>query len=202
MIGKLRGKLEEVLRDHIMIDVGGVGYLVLVSTATISKMPTIGTEVSLKIYMQVREDDISLYGFLNDEEKNWFHRLISVKGIGPRMGLVVLSHLAPNDLLNAILARDIKMFQNISGVGKKIAERIVTELKDNKAILAQPHEIDGTSANDLSKDSVFNDAILALNSLGYNNKDCYRVCYKIYGEDLSISLSELIKSTLKELSKQ
>jgi Holliday junction DNA helicase RuvA len=201
MIGKLRGKLDEVSRDHVTVDVGGVGYLVFVSTSTISKMPVIGSEISLKIFMQVREDDISLYGFLTDEEKNWFHRLISVKGIGPRMGLVILSHLAPNDLLNAILSRDIKMFQNISGVGKKIAERIVTELKDNKAILAGPQDIDVSGASNLPQDSTFNDAILALNSLGYNNSECYKACYKIYTGDPSISLSELMKNTLKELSK-
>lgn len=199
MIGKLRGKLEEVSRDHVILDVAGVGYVVYVSTSTISKMPSIGVEVSLKIYMQVREDDISLYGFLNDEEKDWFHRLISVKGIGSRMGLVILSNLAPNDLLNAILARDIKMFQNITGVGKKIAERIVTELKDNKAILAGPK--DKSTTSDLSKDSIFNDAILALNTLGYNNSDCYKICYKNYTQNPTISLSELIKNTLKELAK-
>lgn len=201
MIGKLRGKLEEVSKDHILIDVSGVGYLVFTSTSTISKMPAIGTEVSLKIYTQVREDDISLYGFLSDDEKNWFHRLISVKGVGSRLGLVILSSLTPNNLLNAILSRDIKIFQNISGLGKKIAERIVTELKDNKAILSESQEIDTSCASNLSKDSTFNDTILALNSLGYNNSECYKICYKIYTDNPNISLSELMKNTLKELAK-
>ncbi len=129
MIGKLTGKIEILGSDTLIIDVSGVGYLVSVSTNTISKLEN-GLVASLFIETHVREDSFQLFGFLNMEEKDCFLKLNSVSGVGVRVALTILSALSPYDVSHAIASKDKEAFRSISGIGPKLAERILLELKD------------------------------------------------------------------------
>jgi Holliday junction DNA helicase RuvA len=130
MIASLRGALLEKRPNQIIVDVQGVGYDVAIPISTYASLPDAGTEVKLHVHTHVREDAIALFGFLTSEEKTLFEKLISVSGIGPKLGISVLSGLAAPDLASAIRAGDIQKLTRIPGVGKKTAERMVLELRD------------------------------------------------------------------------
>jgi holliday junction DNA helicase RuvA len=136
MIASLRGALLEKRPNQIVIDVHGVGYDVAIPISTYSALPDTGAEVSVRVHTHVREDAIALFGFLSADEKMLFEKLISVSGIGPKLGITVLSGLAATDLTNAIRSGDIQKLTRIPGVGKKTAERIVLELRDKVDLVA------------------------------------------------------------------
>lgn len=130
MIAFLRGSLLEKHPNSVVVDVGGVGYDVAISVTTYSSLPEAGAEVRLRVHTHVREDAISLFGFLTPEEKTLFEKLISVGGIGPKLAMAVLSGLPTGELVGAIRASQTDRLVRIPGVGKKTAERIVLELRD------------------------------------------------------------------------
>ena len=130
MIGKLRGVIDTYGEDYIIVDVGGVGYLVHCSARTLQALPAQGEAVTLAIETHVREDQIKLFGFTSDLEREWFRLLQTVQGVGTKVALAVLSTLKPGELATAIAMRDKALVQRSPGVGAKVAERIVTELKD------------------------------------------------------------------------
>src|SRR6202790_1481130 len=130
MIGKLKGLIDSYGQDFVIVDVNGVGYLVHCSARTLQALPAQGEAVTLAIETHVREDQIRLFGFLSDGEREWFRLLQTVQGGGTKVALSVLSTLKPADLANAIAMRDKGMVARTPGVGPKVAERIVTELKD------------------------------------------------------------------------
>ncbi|MDE3060994.1 MAG: Holliday junction branch migration protein RuvA, partial [Pseudomonadota bacterium] len=130
MIGKLRGLIDTIEDDSIVLDVGGVGYHVFCSGRTLAALPSAGEAAQLIIEMHVREDHIHLYGFPDVVEREWFRLLLTVQGVGNRIALAILSAYTPEQMARAVLARDIAAFKAISGIGPKLAERIVTELKD------------------------------------------------------------------------
>ena len=172
MIGKLRGIVDAVGESHCIIDVGGVGYEVQASARALRDM-AIGAEVSLTIDTHVREDAIRLYGFASEVERNWFRTLQSVQGVGSKVALGVLGILAPQDLANAIAIGDWAAVGQTPGVGKKIAQRIATELKD-KAPALSVAGLNVTAANGgggapvpASDDNSSAEAISALCNLGY-----------------------------------
>lgn len=133
MIGKLKGIIDEIGEDHCIVDVHGVGYVAWCSSRTLSALPGPGEAVTLHIETYVREDMIRLYGFASGLEREWFLLLLNnVQGVGAKVALAILSTLSPSDLANAIALKDIAMVSRAPGVGKKVAERIVIELK-NKA---------------------------------------------------------------------
>lgn len=136
MIARLTGTLAESTADHAVLDVGGVGYLVLASSRTLEAIGGVGGQVMLFTEMQVREDAITLFGFGSAGERDWFRLLTSVQGVGGRVALNILSALAPDDLRAAIIHQDKAMVSRANGVGQKIAERIVRELKDKVGGLA------------------------------------------------------------------
>jgi len=136
MIASLRGALLEKRPNQIIVDVHGVGYDVAIPISTYSSLPETGAEVSVRVHTHVREDAIALFGFLTTDEKMLFEKLISVSGIGPKLGITVLSGLAAADLTNAIRSGDIQKLTRIPGVGKKTAERIVLELRDKVDLVA------------------------------------------------------------------
>ncbi len=129
MIAFLKGTLAAKTASTAYIDVGGVGYAVGMSQASLSKLPEIGTDVEVQTYMQVSDNGVTLYGFLSLEEKALFEQLIGVSGIGPKAALAALSVFTPQDLATAIAAQDVKAVQRIPGVGSKTASRIILELK-------------------------------------------------------------------------
>lgn len=195
MIGKLRGVIDSIEDNYLILDVSGVGYVINCSAKLLDKLPGVNQHASFLINMQVKEDDISLYGFIDKLEQIWFEYLITVQGIGPRLALTILSALEPNDLIAAIVKRSKESFKHISGVGPKLAERIFIELAKKAN---QYDYLETSSAN--NKDDNINDALVALTNLGYNRNEAYNICKIIGKQHPDITISELIKLSLKELS--
>jgi len=136
MIALLRGVLVEKHPNQAILDVGGVGYDVTIPVSTFSHLPESGAQVRLRIHTHVREDALSLYGFLTVDEKNLFERLISVSGIGPKLAVTILSGLAAADLIHSIRRGEVEKLVRIPGIGKKTAERLVLELRDKLPAVA------------------------------------------------------------------
>lgn len=192
MIGKLKGKVDSCFSDYVIIDVNGVGYLVYCSNITLSKL-AINEFCQLFIETHVREDHINLYGFLSLEEKNFFNTLQSVNGIGTRMSLAILSALSPEQIQTAIARRDKDAFKVISGVGNKLAERIIVELKDKMLGSIEASNL----AIDTSNRNLASDAILALTSLGISKNEAQNLVQDTIANNHDISLNDLIKQALK-----
>lgn len=130
MIAFLRGKLASKAYDYVVLDVSGVGYKIMLSGQSVSRLPEIGTEIQLLTKMIVKEDDVALYGFQNATEQNVFERLISVSGIGPKAALSILSSYSAEEVIEIIVSQDSVRMQKAPGIGKKTASRIILELKD------------------------------------------------------------------------
>lgn len=208
MIAKLRGLVDSVYEDNCIVDVGGVGYLVSASSRTLGKLAK-GTEVSLLIETIVREDSISLYGFYDAWEKEWFNTLTKVQGVGAKVCLSILSALSPAQLAQAVSAQDKNSFLRASGVGPKLAARLVTELKDKIVVIPgsdvslQDISVDKTPEQPVSapvEDNIAEDVISALVNLGYQRLEAYRAVSKVYAENAEKPLSELIRLALKEFA--
>lgn len=206
MIGKLKGMVDEIAEDHCVIDVHGVGYVAYCSARTLASLPGAGEAAVLFIETYVREDMIRLYGFQTMLEREWFRLLqTNVPGVGAKVALAVLSTLAPSDLANAIALRDIAMVSRAPGVGKKVAERIVTELKNKapafageaSATIGLKQEIgEGVAPAPIA------DAVSALVNLGYSRDiaaNAVSAALKTAGEEAD--LSKLIRLGLKELAR-
>lgn len=205
MIGKLRGIVDEVGDDHCVIDVGGVGYLAFCPVRTLSALGGQGEAVTLYIETYVREDAIRLYGFASALEREWFKLLQSVQGVGAKVALSVLSVLSPAELANAIALRDLAMLMRAPGVGKKVAERIVTELKAKAPAFAG--EAAGTiglkqELGEGTAPAPVADAVSALANLGYSRDmaaGAVSAALKAAGE--TADAGTLIRLGLKELAR-
>jgi Holliday junction DNA helicase RuvA len=173
MIGKLRGKVDAIGEHHALIDVNGVGYEVQLSARTLRNLQ-LGAEVALTIDTHVREDAIRLFGFASEVERNWFRTLQTIQGVGSKVALAVLGVLSPQDLANAIALQNWAAVEQTPGVGKKLAQRIVAELKDKAPALsvAGLHVVTpAAGANGVATPPPSNaaaEAISALTNLGYN----------------------------------
>ncbi|AMS40338.1 MULTISPECIES: Holliday junction branch migration protein RuvA [Aminobacter] len=206
MIGKLKGTVDEIGEDFCVLDVHGVGYVAYCSTRTLAALPGPGEAAILFIETYVREDMIRLYGFKTELEREWFKLLMAnVQGVGAKVALAILSTLAPSDLANAIALRDIAMVSRSPGVGKKVAERIVTELKNKAPAFAG--EATGTIGlkQELGEGvapAPIADAVSALVNLGYSRDiaaNAIAAAMKSVGEDADSS--KLIRFGLKELAR-
>lgn len=206
MIGKLKGTIDEIGEDHAVVDVHGVGYVAFCPARTLAKLPGPGEAVTLFIETYVREDMIRLYGFASELERAWFRLLMgNVQGVGAKVALAVLSTLSPAELANAIALKDIAMVARAPGVGKKVAERIVTELK-NKAP-AYAGEASGTIGlkQELGEGvapAPVADAVSALTNLGYSRDiaaNAIAAAIKDAGE--GADSARLIRLGLKELAR-
>ena len=203
MISKLTGLLDTIDEDSAVIDVNGVGYLVFCSTRTLTKFSGRGEEVSIFIETHIREDHIHLYGFLEQAEREWFRILTTVQGVGARVGLGILSVLAPQDLSDAIISQDKAMISRAPGVGPKLASRLLTELKDKVSNLAEftPPSAEVTSADvDSRTRGSFDDAMSALVNLGYQRSAAFAAvssAKRNMGEEAPVE--DLIRAGLREL---
>jgi Holliday junction DNA helicase RuvA len=166
MIAKLTGVVDSVQRDHAIIDVGGVGYLVRCSTRTLSALPQAGSSASISVETIVREDAIDLYGFGTTRERDWFRLLTTVQGVGAKVALSILSTLSSDELSQAIMAQDKTMVSRADGVGPKLANRIVSELKDKVASGSFAPAAAAITVPGLPADALA-DAVSALINLGY-----------------------------------
>ncbi len=205
MIGKLKGLIDSYGEDYVLIDVQGVGYQVHCSARTLQALPTPGEGATLSIETYVREDQIKLFGFRTDTEREWFRLLQTVQGVGAKVALAVLSTLTPPDLANAIALRDKATVARTPGVGPKVAERIVTELKDKVPAFANidPAVVQLSGAIDDNRaPRPVTDAISALVNLGYGQPQAAAAiasASRSAGE--KAETAQLIKLGLKELAK-
>jgi len=197
MIARLTGRVDTVGEDHCVIDVGGVGYLVFCGTRTLRSLPRAGEAVRLSVVTHVREDHIHLYGFMSEQEKEWFVLLQTVQGVGSKVALAILSVLATGELADAIVAGDKGMVARANGVGSKLAQRICAELKDKVGGLAV-----GGAATAMPEGaaSAAEDAISALLNLGYKRAEAYGAVMKAVREGRS-ETGDLIRAALKELAR-
>lgn len=204
MIGRLKGLVEAIGDDYVLLDVNGVCYQAYCSARTLQSLPGIGEATKLEIEMVVREDMIRLYGFSAESEKVWFETLTSVQGVGARVGLALLSTLSPSELSSAIALQDKAMVGRANGVGPKLAQRIVTELK------GKVPTISGVDSGELGLQSALGegvasgniaDAVSALTNLGYSSQQASGAVARVVkdeGEDAPTE--KLIRLGLKELS--
>ncbi len=170
MIGKLKGFIESYGQDYVIVDVNGVGYEVHCSARTLQEVPGVGQPVTLSIETHVREDQIRLFGFVSEIEREWFRLLQTVQGVGTKVALAVLGTLKPGELASAIATRDKAMVARAPGVGPKVAERIVTELKDKAPAYTNvdPALVRLSGAlDDKRAPAPVTDAVSALVNLGY-----------------------------------
>lgn len=205
MIGKLAGRVDSVGVDHVILDVGGVGYLVHCPSSTLSKM-TAGASTTLSIETKVSEDAIRLYGFSSGEERDWFRLLQTVQGVGARVALSLLSALSMRELERAIILGDKAVLGRAQNVGPKLALRIVTELKDKApSLLLKTHGEAGGNVHVLTPRTAESDVVAALVKLGYSQGTAAEAVMRA-GQNLgpkseNAPLDSLIRESLRQLAR-
>ena len=206
MISCLKGELFHKSPEKVTILVGGVGYEVNLSAASLEKMPHLGEEVFLYTYTYVREEALSLFGFADTDEKKMFLLLINVSGVGPKLALAILSGIRPAELARAIATKDIMRLTGLSGVGKKTAERLCLDLKDKVGFIAGgEEEFPYIAAGVQAEGSKEKDVVSALVNLGYPQSRAYialaEVKRRLPPETLAeMRLEELLRETLRSLA--
>lgn len=193
MIAQLQGKLVEKNHTDLIIDCGGVGYFVEISLHTYSLIPN-SEHIKVFTHMMVREDSQKLYGFMEKSEREVFKLLISVSGIGSNTARVMLSSLDPQQLANAIASGDVRTIQSVKGIGAKTAQRVILDLKDKILTVLGDTEISMFSSN-LGKE----EALSALETLGYLRKQSQKVVEKILTAEPEATVERIIKEALKQL---
>ena len=205
MIGKLKGTIDSYGEDYVILDVHGVGYEVHCSSRTLQALPMAGEAATLSIETLVREDMIRLYGFRSDVEREWFRLLQTVQGVGAKVALAVLGTLPLSDLANAIALRDKAQVARTPGVGPKVAERIVTELKDKAPLLADVDPMAARLSGEIESRRASGpvaDAVSALVNLGYGQPQAASAVASAMREaGEGATTQALIKLGLKELAK-
>jgi holliday junction DNA helicase RuvA len=197
MIGQLRGRLAEKRPNLVLIDVGGVGYLVQVPLSTFAALGELHAEVTLLIHTHVREDALALFGFVSAREKHFFELLISASGVGPSLALKILSGMSVEELVPAIRGGDLVRLTRIPGVGRKTAERIVVELKDKLDAVALETEKPAAAASPAGVEA---DVISALVNLGYDARAAESAAAEARREAGTASFEKLLRAALQVLS--
>ena len=209
MLAYIKGKLEMKMTGYVVIDVGGLGYKVFMSDAGIENLGNIGDTVKVHTYYRVREDDVSIFGFNTLEELKMFELLLGVSGVGAKTALTMLTTCTPSEFALAVVSEDVKTLTSIPGIGPKSAKRIILELKDkikkDQEVEAIKEEIDKKQENDNKKIDAkevrekVNEAIAALQVLGYNKKEIEKALEKVDYKELSTE--EIIKKGLNLLGR-
>jgi Holliday junction DNA helicase RuvA len=199
MIAHLKGTLIEAWPTHAIVEVGGLGYEVLVSLATYEKLPAAPAPIHLLTHLQVKEDAHTLYGFANADERDLFKLLVNhVSGIGPKSALAILSATSPAQFRAAVVSQDLTLLSKIKGVGKKTAERIVLELRDRLGVSAAWEAASARNSQSPSEQQV-TDAVLALVSLGYKQADAAKATATVRAASPEAPTEVLIREALKYL---
>lgn len=200
MIGFVKGNLEEIYEDKVVVDVNGLGINVFVSSKTLMNLPPRGEYVKLYTYTVVREDAFLLYGFMTRDELELFKKLITVNGIGPKGGLSLLSYLSADELIFAILSSDIKIISQASGIGKKTAERLVLDLKDKLSFKGNDISLQSASSVIEEKKITGNanqtEAAMALIALGYSSAESYKAVNSVNCDE-NTEVEDILKEALK-----
>jgi holliday junction DNA helicase RuvA len=194
MIAYLKGAIFNKQQGSVIMDVGGVGYLVRISNHTLERIPAAGQTCTLHIHHHISESDQQLFGFAATEERNLFEMLITVKSIGPRLALALLSSMPPRQVVSAIVNQDSALLASSPGIGKKSAERIVLELRDKLGDIVTPDE------SVTATGTIQNETISALEALGYQRGQAQKAVQAVLGSDGAAgNVSELLKKALKHL---
>lgn len=188
MIAQLTGTLIKKDPAEVVVDVGGVGYLLVVPVSTLTTLPAVGETVTLYTHQHVREDSLALYGFSSEGEQRLFRQLISVSGIGPKVALAILSVSNPDDIRAAIAAGDTEFISSVPGIGKKTADRVVVDLRDKVEMVTGSGEPRG---ND--------EVVEALIGLGYSRNEARKAVQAVAGT--SSETDQIIREALKELAR-
>src|SRR6202166_1401097 len=196
MIGQLRGRLAEKRPNQVLVDVGGVGYIAQIPLSTFAALGELHTEVTLLIHTHVREDMLSLYGFLSAREKHFFEMLLSASGVGPTLALKILSGMSVEELVPAIRGSDLARLTRIPGVGRKTAERMVVELKDKLEAVAVETEKPAPS----SPAGIEADVVSALVNLGYDGRAAETAVAEAKHEAGTRSFEKLLRGAVQSLS--
>lgn len=202
MYSYIKGELAEINTDHIVIDVNGIGYMIYISSQALDYLPAIGETIKVHTYLYMREDAMILYGFLTKDELEIFKLLITVSGIGPKGGLAILSTLSADDLRFAVLSGDSKAIAKAPGVGSKTAQRVIIDLKDKLSLedaFEKKLEHENEKINIASNSQVKNDAVMALNALGYSSSESLKAVSKVEITD-EMDVEDVLKAALKHMS--
>ncbi|MFQ5792566.1 MAG: Holliday junction branch migration protein RuvA [Acidobacteriota bacterium] len=199
MIAHLRGTLLVKKPGHVVLEVGGVGYKVLIPLSTYYELDGEGKTARFLVHTHVREDTFALYGFLTEVEESLFEKLISVAGVGPALALKVLSGLEPPELVNAIRGGDLRRLSSIPGVGRKTAERLVVELKEKMPAVMAVAGSPGEAAPE-PESALRDDLLSALVNLGYQRAQADRAVTQVLKDDPDVSFETALKKTLRRFS--
>lgn len=204
MLAYIKGILEIKTKGYIVVEAGGLGYKIFMPESTIANTGNIGDKVQIYTFMRVREDDVSLYGFLTNEELRMFELLLSVGGIGAKGALGILSNITPSQFALAVISNDVAILKKIPGIGPKTAQRAILELKDK---LKKEQEISIAEGEETSnieqvikEDEKVSEAISALQVLGYSKREIVEALQTI--EVTSLSVEDIIKKGLANLAKK
>ena len=204
MLAYIKGILEIKTKGYIVVEAGGLGYKIFMPESTIANTGNIGDKVQIYTFMRVREDDVSLYGFLTNEELRMFELLLSVGGIGAKGALGILSNITPSQFALAVISNDVAILKKVPGIGPKTAQRAILELKDK---LKKEQEISIAEGEETSnieqvikEDEKVSEAISALQVLGYSKREIVEALQEI--EVTSLSVEDIIKKGLANLAKK
>lgn len=204
MLAYIKGILEIKTKGYIVVEAGGLGYKIFMPESTIANTGNIGDKVQIYTFMRVREDDVSLYGFLTNEELRMFELLLSVGGIGAKGALGILSNITPSQFALAVISNDVAILKKVPGIGPKTAQRAILELKDK---LKKEQEISIAEGEETSnieqvikEDEKVSEAISALQVLGYSKREIVEALQAI--EETSLSVEDIIKKGLANLAKK
>ena len=202
MYAYIKGELAEKNIDHIVVEAGGIGYLIYVPAQSIDYLPDEGDQIKVYTYLYIREDAVVLYGFLTKDDLEIFKMLITVSGIGPKGGLGILSTLSADDLRFAILSGDSKTISKAPGIGAKTAQRVIIDLKDKMSLEEAFEKKLDNNADGVQKtlnSSIKNDAVLALSALGYSSAESLKAVSKVDITD-DMDVEDVLKLALKNMS--
>lgn len=197
MIGYVKGKVLGIEESTVLLENNGIGYEITCSSEAIAKLSECG-EGEVYTYTAVREDDISLYGFISQEEKKAFLSLITVSGVGPKMGITILSGMALNELLYAIATEDVKSLSKVKGLGKKTAERIILELREKVGEVLEPPKKSKTAEPPKKISEAGEDSIIALTSLGFTKNESVKAVTEAEENGL-VTPEEIIAYAIKHI---
>lgn len=204
MLAYIKGTIESKADEYVVIDVGGLGYKIFMSGIAIQNLGEIGETVKVHTYYRVREDDISIFGFITQEELKMFELLLTVSGVGAKVALAILANISVTDFALAVINGDVTKIVQVPGIGKKSAERIILELKDKLKKIQQQDKLTGTTKDTkiekaIEQNNNIEEAISALLVLGYNKKEIEKAFEKI--EKANATTEDLIRKGLSILGR-
>lgn len=202
MFSYIKGTIEAKTQNYIVLETGGIGYKIFMAQSAIEKLEELGTKKKIYTYLRVREDDVSIYGFITEEELRMFELLLGVSGIGAKGAVTILSNITPSSFALAVISDDVTKIKSLPGIGVKTAQRIILELKDKlktTAAISEDSKQDSKLEKLVEENSKFAEATAALQVLGYTKKEIEKALNKI---DVSLSVEEIIKKGLSNLARQ